>query len=462
MTATLAAGAPGLALPAGAAAPTASPAPASAVETGHRRASRIGLWALLLGCCAFFAWAAFAPLDEGVPAPGSVVLDTKRKAVQHLSGGIIDKVLVHEGDSVVAGQPLIALDDGVARANYEAVRQRYFSLRATEGRLAAEQAGAAAIAFHADLIAAARDPKTAAEVTAQMAAQERLFVSRRAALDADLRGLEEGIQGHKGSLAAYDGMLESRRAQLALLQQELAGTRGLVEEGYAPRNRLLELQRMVADAHSAIADLQGNVVRAHRAIGELSQRALQRRSEYRQETAAQQAEVLREVQAEAQKFQAAGEELARMVIRSPADGQIVGLETQTVGAVIQPAQTLMTIVPHGETLMLEARVPPHLIDRIHADMPVDARFATFSHSPQLVVDGRIHTVSADLLTDPQTHTSYYLARVAVTPEGMKTLGRRVLQPGMPVELVFRTGERSLLTYLLHPLTKRVAASMTEE
>lgn len=455
MNQTLAAGLPGLPIPGAAAAP-------SDAAPSHEGPSRIGAWALAIGIAAFFVWAGFAPLDEGVPAPGSVVLDTKRKAVQHLSGGIIKKVLVREGDLVAAGQPLIELDDGVAQANYAAVRQRYLSLRATEGRLEAEQAGAQTIRFHPDLLAAARDPQIGAQVEAQMAAQEQLFISRRAALEADLHGIEESIQGQKGSITAYRGMLESRNEQLALLKEELDSTRGMVREGYAPRNRQLELERMVADAHSGAADLQGNLVRANRSIGELAQRALQRRSEYRQETAMQLAEVLREVQADEQKFKAAGEELARMVIRSPADGHVVGLETQTVGAVIQPAQRLMDVVPENETLLIEARVPPHLIDRLHQSAPVDARFASFSHSPQLVVEGRIVTVSADLLTDPQTQVSYYLARVAVTPEGMRTLGQRVLQPGMPVELVFKTGERSLLAYLLHPLTKRVAASMTEE
>jgi protease secretion system membrane fusion protein len=456
MNQTAATGLPGLAIPA--------PAPISREPDGPGgvKASRIGTWALGIGVAGFFVWAAFAPLDEGVPAPGSVVLDTKRKAVQHLTGGIVQKVLVREGDTVAVGQPLIELDSATARANYEAVRQRYLSLRATEGRLQAEQTGASAIRFHADLQAAALDPAIGGQVAAQMAAQEQLFLSRRAALEADLQGIEESIQGQKGLIAAYRGMLDSRGAQLALLKEELATTRGLVEEGYAPRNRQLELQRMVADAQSAIADLQGNLVRATRSIGELAQRGLQRRSEYRQETATQLAEVLREVQADEQKFHAAQEELARMVIRSPAAGQVVGLETQTVGAVIQPAQRLMDVVPGDEKLLLEARVPPHLIDRLHESLPVDARFASFAHTPQLVVEGRVATVSADLLTDPQTQVSYYLARVALTPEGREALGKRVLQPGMPVELVFKTGERSLLTYLLHPLTKRVAASLTEE
>ena len=122
----------------------------------------------------------------------------------------------------------------------------------------------------------------------------------------------------------------------------------------------------------------------------------------------------------------------------------------------------MDIVPGDEPLLLEAHVAPHLIDRVHAQLPVDVRFSSFAHSPQLVVQGQVVSVSADLLTEPQTGVTYYLARVQVTPEGMKTLGKRQLQPGMPVEVVFKTGERSMLTYLLHPLLKRVSASMKEE
>ena len=122
----------------------------------------------------------------------------------------------------------------------------------------------------------------------------------------------------------------------------------------------------------------------------------------------------------------------------------------------------MDIVPKGAPLLLEAQVAPHLIDRVQTGLPVDVRFSSFAHTPQLVVQGRVESVSGDLLSDPQGHTSYYLARVEVTPEGMQQLGHRVLHPGMPVEVVFKTGERSLLTYLLSPLTKRVAASMKEE
>jgi protease secretion system membrane fusion protein len=424
-----------------------------------RRVGSAGVWLLAVGVAVAFVWIAFAPLDEGVPAPGMVVIDTKRKAVQHLSGGIVKAVLVREGDSVRLGQTLIELDAGVARASYEAVRQRYLGLRAMEGRLVAERSGAEAIRFHPDVAnAAAADP----QIRMQMTAQEQLFGMRRVALRADLQAIEESRQGQTGSLEAYRSMQQSRATQLSLLREELAATRRLVEEGYAPRNRQLELERLVADAQSAAADLQGNVVRTSRGIAELAQRATLRRSEYGKEVGTQLADVLREVQAEAQKFEAASGELERMAIRSPSAGHVVGISVQTIGAVIQPAQKLMDVVPEDEVLMVEARVPPHLIDRVRGGLPVDVRFASFAHAPQLVVAGTVSTISADLLTDPQTNVGYYLARVAVTADGLKTLGKRVLQPGMPCELIFKTGERSLLTYLLHPLSKRLSAAMTEE
>jgi protease secretion system membrane fusion protein len=133
-----------------------------------------------------------------------------------------------------------------------------------------------------------------------------------------------------------------------------------------------------------------------------------------------------------------------------------------VGLAVQTGQKLMDVVPEDEVLVLESKVPPNLIDRVHAGLPVDVRFAAFADSPQLVVDGRLVSVSGDLLTEPQTNATYYLARVQLTPEGYRKLGARSLQPGMPVEVVLRTGERSLLTYLMHPLTKRLAASMKED
>jgi len=434
-------------------------APADApLDTDTGRAGRIGLWALGVGFGGFLLWAAFAPLDEGVAAPGLVAIDTKRKAVQHLTGGIVKEVLVREGQSVNEGQVLIKLDEAVARANFEATRQRYLSLRAMQARLLSEQAGSKTITYHPDLVAGGQDPL----IRAQMTTQEQLLVSRRTGLAAELQSLDENIQGQEGLIQAYKGMLESRKNQLALLTEELKNTRGLVAEGYAPRNRQFELERAVADSNTAIAELHGNTIRAHRAIGELRQRVIARQQEYRKEIQSQMAEVSREVLGDMEKFRAQQDEMSRIDIKAPVKGQVVGLAVQTAGGVIQPGQKLMDIVPNDEPLLLEAHVQPHFIDRVHAGLPVDIRFSAFAHSPALVVDGKVLSISGDLITDQATNVSYYLARVAVTPEGLKKLGKRQMQPGMPTEVIFKTGERSLLTYMLGPLTKRVAASMKEE
>ncbi|MFS2204876.1 HlyD family type I secretion periplasmic adaptor subunit [Variovorax sp. Varisp36] len=422
------------------------------------RAGRIGAWALVAGFGGFLLWAAFAPLDEGVPSQGQVAIDTKRKAVQHQVGGILKEVRVGEGDQVQEGQLLFKLDDAAAKASFETVRQRYLGFRAIQGRLLAEQGGQDAIEFHPDLQAAAADPL----IRQQMFNQEQLLRSRRAALRADLQSIEENIQGQQALSQAYASMLSSRRTQLSLLDEELTQTRKMVAEGYVPRTRQLEMERQAAESSTFIAELIGNMGRARRSVAELRQRAIARQQEYHKEVETQQAEVSREVLGDFEKFLALRDELGRTEIRSPASGQVVALVAQTVGGVIAPGQKLMDVVPANEPLLLETRVPPHLIDRVHAGMPVDVRFSTFAHSPQLVVQGKLVSVSADLLTDAQTNTSYFLARVAVTQEGLRKLGKRSLQPGMPVEVVFKTGERSLLVYLLHPLTKRIAASMKEE
>ena len=426
------------------------------VRTGS--AARIGLWALALGFGGFLLWAGMAPLDEGVPAQGMIAIDTKRKSVQHLSGGLVKEVLVGEGSIVTEGQVLVRLGEAVARANYESIRQRYLGLRAMEGRLLTEQQGGAKIVFHPDVQASIKDP----QIRQVVMTQEQLMASRRASLRADLQSNEESIQGQLGLIQSYESMLLNRKNQQALLGEELTNTRGLVKEGYVPRNRQLELERMTAEISSGIAELQGNTIRASRAVAELRQRAIVRQQEYRKEVDSQLTDVAREVQGDAERYTASKEDLARTEIKSPAAGQVVGLAIQTVGSVISPGQKLMDIVPEAQTLLVEVRVAPNLIDRVKADLAVDVRFSSFAHTPQLVVDGRVVSVSGDLLTDPQNGVGYYLARVGVTAKGYTQLGKRQLQPGMPVEVIFLTGERSVLTYLLSPLTKRFAASMKEE
>ena len=171
-----------------------------------------------------------------------------------------------------------------------------------------------------------------------------------------------------------------------------------------------------------------------------------RKQEYKKEMETQLAVVTKEVKSAAENFVSVSAQLGRMEIRTPATGQVVGLTVQSVGAVLQAGQKLLDIVPENQSLLLEAHIPPHLIDKVQSNLPADIRFNSFAHSPQLVVEGKVLSVSGDLLSDPQQpQYDYYLARVKVTPTGMKTLGQRQMPPGMPAEVAIKTGERSLLT-----------------
>ena len=446
--------------------PRKVPAPASGpalegelvLPTDTAQPARIGLWVLGIGFGGFLLWAGLAPLDEGVPTPGMVTIETKRKAIQHFSGGIVKKVFVKEGQFVKAGDPLIGIDDAVSLANYESIRQHYLTLRAMEGRLLTEQGGLGRITFHPDLLKAGGD----VYIQQTMNNQQQLFQSRRMSLQADMDAIKESIQGQEASIQGAEGMLTARTSQLAFLQEELKGMRDLVKDGYAPRNKQLELERMAAESMGSIADLQGNILRARRSISEMKLRSIQRAQEYRKEVDTQLSEVRREVQADADKYKAASQDLERTTMRAPSEGQVVGLAVQAVGAVIGSGQKLMDIVPRNEALLLETKVLPHFIDRVKPGLMTDVRFSAFAHSPSLVVQGKVESISADLIVEPQTGQSYYLARVSITPEGMKELGTRQMQAGMQAEVVIKTGERTVLTYLLSPLLKRMAASMKEE
>jgi len=438
--------------------PSDSPAPDASARSALQRAGRSGLLALLIGLGGFVVWAALAPLDEGAYSRASVAIDTKRKPVQHPAGGIIDKVLVGEGSVVKEGQPLMLLDAAVARANYEAVRQRYLGLRAMQGRLLAEQAVAARIDWHPDLLAARTDPA----IDAQMRSQQQLFDSRKAALQADLQVIEEGIRGQQATIQTAESVQVSRSRQLALVEEELAQTRGLVKDGYAPRNRQLELERNVAELQAVLAESRGVVQRARHSIDELRQRAVSRTQEDRKEVRSLLSDVQRDVQAEGEKLAAVKADLERVEVKAPTSGQVVGLQVQSPGAVIQAGQRLMDIVPANEPLMLEAFIEPHLIDKVRVGLMTDVRFSAFRQTPSLVAEGEVVSISQDIITDPQTQMSYYLARIRLTAEGMKALGDRRMQPGMPADVVIKTGERSVLTYLTAPLTRRLVGSMAED
>lgn len=429
---------------------------------GNFSAARVGSWILGLGLVGFIVWAAFAPLDEGVPTEGVVSVETNHRVVQHLTGGIVSQLLVKEGQEVRQGDVLMKIVDTNSKARYEEIRQRYLGLRAQESRLQAEKTGSSSIKFHEDLLKNQGDPY----IQQHMANQSQLLLARQSALAADIASRRESIAGQKALIEGYQGVLSSQQAQLALLQDQLNGVRELVKEGFAPRNQQNDLEQKVVAAHGEIANTKANILRASKMILELTQQINTRQQSEKKEIDTEMAQVKLQVESDGEKFKSLQEELARTSITAPASGQVVGLQVHTVGAVIQPGQKIMDIVPAGEPLIIDAQIMPHLIDKIHIGQDADVRFSTFSNTPQLLVEGKLVSLSKDLLTKPSTAqdagVSYYLARISITPKGLKDLAGRQLQPGMPVQVVIKTGERTLLTYLLHPLTKRIAASMKEE
>lgn len=428
-------------------------------QADTRSPIRLGFWVLIVGFGLFMLWAAFAPLDEGVSAPATVAIETRRKAIQHLQGGVIKEVRVKEGQWVKANDVLVVLDDGVTRAGYEGVQQNYFAQRAQESRLIAEMAGAAQINFHPDLMKA-----TEAEARLHMAAQQQLFAARRLAQSAELSAAMESIAGLEAQVSGLRAVLVNRQTQAALQAEQLSGVKALAADGFAPRNQALQLEQSQADLNASMADLTANTQRVLTSISESRLKIAQRKQEYLKEVSGQLAEVRREVQGNDEKLRAITAELGRTEIRSPVDGQVVTLALASSGGVVSPGQRLMDVVPKGESLLLDTRVPPHVIDRVKVGDPTEVRFSGFANTPQLVVDGRIVSLSTDAVTEqvPGGMISFYLARVEITEGGRKVLGHRQMQPGMQAEVLIRTGERSLLTYLMHPLTKRVAAAMKEE
>lgn len=430
------------------------------LPTDTRSTIRLGVIALVLGFGGFLAWAAYAPLDEGVPAPAAVTIDTKRKAIQHMSGGIVERVAVREGQRVKAGDLLVELNDGSTRANFESIRQNYMAQRAAESRLLAEIDRRDSIIFHPDLVAASADPL----IRQHIQTQTQLLESRRAALRSELAAIDEAIAGQEATLSGIQLQLASRRIQADKQAEHLKSISELAAEGYVPRNQALQLEQAQAELNAVLAELNASRQRAERAIAELRLRKSQRQLEGQRESATQLAEVRREVQAGRERLDAITAELGRVQIKAPVDGQVVGLAIASIGGVVTPGQRLMDIVPNEEGVVLETRIPTHAIDRVRAGDPVAVRFSTFAHAPQLVAEGVIDTLSSDVVNEPTPmgNLSYYLARVSLTAEGLKELGERQLQPGMGAEVLIRTGERSLLTYLLHPLTKRIAAAMKEE
>jgi membrane fusion protein, protease secretion system len=420
-------------------------------------AIRRGFLVLLLGFGGFLLWAVLVPLDEGVPAPATIVVESRSTQIAHPTGGVVAQVNVAEGQRVAKGDVLLRLADVNTRAGQDEAQIQWLSLKALEARLLAEQTGAPQVRFSPELLAL-KDQTLAQQ---QMALQTDLFATRQRALRQDMAVLDQQLAALQATAAGQRQSIVARQQQQVLIEQELVGVRQMVADGFTPRTRQSELERQAADTRASLADMQGNQARLLESAAEVRARQQQRRQELRKEVETQLSEVRREAGAQGQRLKGATEGQERTVIRAPIAGAVVGLSGTNPGSVVAPGVRLMEIVPDDGRLVLEAQIATHLIDRVQPGLPADIHLHGFINLPQLVLNGKVVTISATSLTDPNTRLAYYLARVEVTPEGVQSLAGRALQPGMPADVVVKTGERSLLNYLLRPLLKRFSESLKE-
>ncbi|MET0263986.1 MAG: HlyD family type I secretion periplasmic adaptor subunit [Duganella sp.] len=430
------------------------------VNTDARSYARIGWLIVLLGVGGFLLWAIFAPLDKGVPVSGTVATESNRKTIQYLQNGIVQDILVKDGDVVKAGQVLVRMNNVQAKSALDISRTQYISARATEARLRAELLGQSTVA----LPEALKPYKDEAAVIEAMALQNQLLTARQGALRSELGGADESIEGLKLQIAGLSQSRDNKKDQLGTLKEQLDNSRELAKEGYLARNRLLEVERNYLQINGAVAEDIGNIGRAQSQIAELKMRKTQRNQDYQKEVRSLLADTQREADSlmgrlDAQKF-----DLASVEIKSPVDGVVVGSSIFTRGGVVGAGSRMMEIVPRDDRLVVEGQLPVHLIDKVHRGLPVELMFSAFNTNTTPHIPGEVIQIAADRTVEERTGQPYYKVRVQVTKEGAKLIEQKKLDvvSGMPVDMFVKTGERSMMSYLLKPITDRAHSAMSEE
>ncbi|HEF4760762.1 TPA: HlyD family type I secretion periplasmic adaptor subunit [Pseudomonas putida] len=434
-------------------------APQSVIDLDVGRPARWGVWLVLAGFGGFLLWSWLAPLDAGVVATGTVKVTSNRKAVQHLSGGTVEAILVREGDVVKKGQEVVRLDSLRAVAEQGAVSAQYIVSKTVENRLEAERDNLDTVSFDPELLKRFGDDH---RLVAAMDLQQHLLDTRRAGLAGEISILEENLAASQVQLKGLQQVHGSRASQINFLNQELQGTRVLAAEGYVPRNRLLELERSNADLAAGQAENLNNIARVRSQITEIKLRILQRRHDYLKEVESQLTDTAKENTTLADRLRALDYEVTHTVIRSPIDGMVQSLAIATVGGIIQPGFKIMEIVPVNEPLQVDAMIPVQAIDKMVPGLDVDLAFPAFNHAQTPNIPGRVKTISADRLLDEESKQPFYLAQVEVTPDGMNLLGSNHIRPGMPASVTIKTGERNLMSYLLKPMLERVDSAFKEQ
>lgn len=394
----------------------------------------------------FLIWALFAPIDAGVTVQGSVSVLGNRKAIQHPTGGVVQEIMVKEGAQVQQGEVLLRINPLKSEAEMTGVELQFINLLATESRLKAERDNAPAIKWSDELVKQFKPDDT--RVAEAKSLQVQLFNSRRAEYNSQVSSLNEQING-------LSVMLNSRKTQQRSLGEEMTNTRSLAKDGFVPMSQANQAERQKSDIDSSIASTQADIARARLQISQL-------RSALLKDVDNQLQEIQKNRDALSTRLDSAKFDRDLAEVKAPVSGSVVGLKVFTVGGVITSGQVLLEVVPKDEVLIVQAKIPASIIDKVRVGMPTDMRFTAFNQSTTPVIPGVMSLVGADKEPGGNPNEGdFYLGQVETTKEGLALLGSLKVQPGMPVDVVIKAGERSFMSYLLKPLIDKSARAFKD-
>ncbi|MDU8499569.1 HlyD family type I secretion periplasmic adaptor subunit [Pseudomonas syringae] len=426
------------------------------MPTSDRGIRRIGALIVLVTFGLFGTWAAFAPLDNAVYGTGLVTVQTYRKTVQHLEGGIVKELLARDGDTVRKGDPLIVLDDSQLRSQYESTRNQLVSTQAREARLRAERDELTAIP---PLAVSGTDSQRAKEA---IEGEEQVFRTRKNSRLTEISVQRERIGQLKQQIIGLRDMIRTKVSLEKSYSSEITELKDLLSQGFVDKQRLLEQERKLDMLKSEVADHESTITKTQLQISETELQIIQLNKNFSSDVAKELSDVQAKVFDLQETASALQDRLSRVVIRAPEDGMVLDMKVHTVGGVVSAGTPLLDIVPESAELVVEAHVSTNDIDRVAVGRLTDVRFSAFNSSTTPVIQAIVTRVSADRLTDPTTGDPYYLVRVKLTDEGLKRLEGRKLQPGMPAEVLINAGERTMLEYLMKPARNMFVKSMIEE
>jgi membrane fusion protein, type I secretion system len=429
---------------------------------GAQRSIRLhlitGLVVVLVLAGGFGGWASSVPISGALIAPGSVVVDSNVKKVQHPTGGVVGEVRAHDGDLVKAGDIVVRLDETVVKASLAIVVKTLNGLYARAARLEAEQRGSDKIKFPAALTDRADDP----DVRDVMASETKLFdvrVNGRVGQKAQLR---ERVTQLNDEIAGLQAQEASKDKEIALVEKELVGVRQLYDQHLVQLTRLTTLERDAARLSGERAQYISSRAQAKGKITETELQIIQVDKDMLSEVSKDLRETNDKIGEFVERKVTAEDQLRRIDIRAPQDGMVLQSTVHTVGGVITAGDAIMMIVPQADALSVEAKVNPQDIDKLQIGQKTMLRLSAFNQRTTPELNGVVTRVSADVTTDQRTGQSYYTIRVSMPPEEIQRLGDVKVIPGMPVEAFVQTGDRTMLSYLMKPLSDQFMRAFREK